>query len=273
MVSSDPVFAGLSQGVGGRTARLRLAIRVSRPVIGGAAVTALRPIMLLLLAVVGSMPFTAYGQVARSGGNAAGAEMARLQQQLQAVTAERTQLQAENARLTQELAAAKKAPAGPSPGDAALRQRAAAAEANASRLSASSAESAQKLVKTQAKLDELIVKFRETAQTLKSVEAERSALAATNRSQAGELGRCAENNGKLIAMNGEALDRIEHTGFWTKAAASEPFTRLKRTQLQNYADENRALAATLRVEVKPNPAAAGTGGTLPAPQTAKPATP
>jgi|GEM_PF-603071 len=210
-------------------------------------------------------------QVARSGGNPAGAETARLQQQVQSLTAERTQLQADNARLTQELAAAKKAPAGPGPADAALRQRVAAAEGNASRLSASSAESSAKLAKTQAKLDELIAKFRETAQTLKTVEAERTALLAGSRTQSAELKRCADNNAKLITMNDDALSRIEKTGFWTKAAASEPFTRLKRTQLQNYADENRALAATLRVESKQSPGVGDRAPVAGSPASAPPA--
>jgi chromosome segregation ATPase len=180
-------------------------------------------------------------QTARSG---SGNESARQMQQL---AAERGQLQSENARLKQELDALKKQQETASSADSGLKQRAQASEANASRLAAANAATTDKLSRTEAQMEALVAKFRETAQALKDVETERNALRSASQKAGRDYAACHSANGQLIEMNGEVLDRLEHTGFWTKAAADEPFTRLKRTQLQNLSDEYRARAAELTV--------------------------
>jgi chromosome segregation ATPase len=194
---------------------------------------------ILLVAALASAP--ALAQTARSG---SGNESARQMQQL---AAERGQLQSENARLKQELDALKKQQEAASSADSSFKQRAQASEANASRLAATSAATTDKLSRTEAQMESLVAKFRETAQALKDLETERNALRSANQKAGRDFTACRSANGQLIEMNGEILDRLEHTGFWTKVAADEPFTRLKRTQLQNLSDEYRAKAHDLVV--------------------------
>jgi chromosome segregation ATPase len=193
-----------------------------------------------------------HAQTARSG---SGNEASR---QLQQLAAERGQLQSENARLKQELDALKKQQETASSADSGLKQRAQASEANASRLAAANAATTDKLGRTEAQMEALVAKFRETAQALKDIETERNALRSSNQKAGRDFAACRSANGQLIEMNGEVLDRLEHTGFWTKVAADEPFTRLKRTQLQNLSDEYRAKAAELTVAPP-----AGDGGAKP----------
>jgi chromosome segregation ATPase len=194
---------------------------------------------IVLLATLAIGP--ARAQTARSG---SGNEAARQMQQL---AAERSQLQSENARLKQELDALRKQQETASSADSGLKQRAQASEANASRLMAANAATSDKLSRTEAQMETLVAKFRETAQALKDVETERNSLRSANEKTGRAYAACRDANGQLIEMNGEVLDRLEHTGFWTKAAADEPFTRLKRTELENLADEYRARATELTI--------------------------
>jgi chromosome segregation ATPase len=193
-------------------------------------------------------PFIASAQVARSGApGGQGAETARLAQQLQQASAERLQLQAEVKRLQAELDAAKKAPATAPADEAALRQRLRAAEQSAQGSRAAASEAEAKAARLQAKLDELVPQFRDTAKVLRETDADRKTLQTAARRQHDSFAACVDNNAKLIELNGEIVTRLERTGFWTKLAADEPFTRLKRTELENLADANRVAAAALAV--------------------------
>jgi chromosome segregation ATPase len=208
----------------------------------------------LIAALATLLCSTATAQVARSGGgNTAGAETARLQQQLQQSTAERAQLQAEVKRLQDELEVAKKTPAVAPAEAAALRQRAQVAEASVGRSHASVDEANAKAARAQQQYDELAAKYRETAKALRDIDGERTALEATSHRQHRDLRNCTDDNTQLIAMNEEIVGRLERTGFWTRAAADEPFLRLKRTELENLADSNRAAAAALKVATPTEP--------------------
>jgi chromosome segregation ATPase len=179
-------------------------------------------------------------QATRSGNDAA-----RVMQQMQQLAAERTALQAENAKLKKELEAAQGKLAATSAQQDALARRAQNAEAASSRLAASSAANTEGAARTRAQLDEVVAKFRETAQALKDVETERNLL----RQQAGtaerSLATCRDHNARMLTINEELLVRLENTGFWTKLAADEPFTKLKRTQLENLAADYRQRAREL----------------------------
>jgi chromosome segregation ATPase len=201
-----------------------------------------------VLTLVLAGPAGVQAQVARSG-SAGGpsAETARLAQQLQQASAERLQLQAEVKRLQAELDAAKKAPAEPPAEVAALRQRAQAAEQSAQRSRAAADEAEAKAARLQAKLDELVPRFRDTTKALRETDADRTTLQSAAQRQHESLTTCVENNERLLKLNTEVVERLEHTGFWTKLAADEPFTRLKRTELENLADANRAAAGALAV--------------------------
>jgi chromosome segregation ATPase len=188
-------------------------------------------------------------QTVRSGG--AQQQNAQALQQMQQLAAERTALQAENSRLKQELEAATRRAGTAGSQEEALKRRAQNAEATSTRLAASSAANAESAARMRAQMDELVVKFRETAQTLKQAEAERNELRQSAAAAEQQLKTCRDHNAELLNINEQLLVRLENTGFWTKLAADEPFTRLKRTELENLAGEYRTRAAELKVTPQP----------------------
>jgi chromosome segregation ATPase len=203
--------------------------------------------MAALLAAAG-LSGPAAAQTTRSGG-----DTARAMQQMQQLAAERTALQAENAKLKQQLDEAQKKLSAATAQQDTLTRRAQNAEAASGRPAASSAQNTESAARTRAQLDEVVAKFRETAQTLKQVESERNTLRQQAEGADRQLETCRDHNAQLLTINEEVLVRLENTGFWNKLAADEPFTQLKRTQLENLAMDYRQRARELA-----EPAAAAT---------------
>lgn len=184
----------------------------------------------------------AAGQTVRSGG-----ADPRLMQQVQQLQGERAALQSENAKLKAQLEELRASADSGGAAQRALEQRAAAAEQASRRLAASQEAASESAARTRAQLDELVVKFRETAQALKDAESERNALRDRRQEDARALDTCRAHNAELLRINDEVLVRLENTGFWSKLAADEPFTRLKRIELENLASDYRARASELNV--------------------------
>src|SRR5262249_17511310 len=104
----------------------------------------------------------------------------------------------------------------------------------------------QGLTQNKAKTQELIGKFRETIQKPRATE---TRGAKTNQSLAArgqDLKVCIERNVGLYDISNELLNRFEKQGLFTRVALSEPFTRIKRVQLENLIDDYRARAKELR---------------------------
>jgi chromosome segregation ATPase len=187
----------------------------------------------------------ATAQVERSGGG--GANAALLQQYQQAV-AERSQLQADNAKLKKSTDDLKKQL------DAANKQlatlKAGSTHGQAAILAAQHEnETATKnLQDLKSKMLELVSNYRETISNLHGVETERAQLQQQLAQSKAAFDHCATNNFALYQVNGEILDRYEHQGAFSYMARGEPFTRLKRTQIQNLVDEYRERAEELRVQ-------------------------
>ena len=222
-----------------------------------------------------------HAQVARSGG----APNAQLMQQMQQLASERTSLQSENGRLKQQLAdMTKERDSLKSAQSASTSRVKATAAASAAELAQSNAqrESVEKELKqTKDKLFDLVEKFRETAQLFRDTEADRDTLRQTAATQERELKICLDHNSALYKLNGEVLDRLDHQSVWSRVGASEPFTKLKRIQLQNLvddyqsrADDHRATADSVKAAAsmtpRPPPPAPSAGA---APSGAAPATP
>lgn len=194
-----------------------------------------------LAALYGS---TALAQTQRSGGGNANAQ---LMQQLQQLGSERTALQAENARMKKELAEITKERDALKSGKTALEQRARASEASIAR-SAQDKESAEsENTKLKERMQELVARFRETATTLRDVETERSAFKQSLATRDAELNQCIDRNVALYQLNGEVLTRLEKRGTF-----SDPFTKIKRVQLENLIDDYKYRAE----EQKTNPPSA-----------------
>jgi hypothetical protein len=187
------------------------------------------------------LAFSANAQVQRSG-NAD----ARVAQQLQQLTSERSALQAENSKLKQELEQAKAQLLKTGAATKTLETRNRALEASAGRGTAASQQAEEQLERTRAQMQELVAKFRETAETLREVETERATVKGQLATKEREFKTCVDRNAGLYNLNVEVLDRMENRGFWSSVAEREPFTRLKRVELENLIDEYKYRADELR---------------------------
>ena len=202
---------------------------------------------------------SASAQVQRSGGGG-GAANAQLMMQYQQADAERTQLKSENTKLKKDLDDLKKQL------DAAGKQ-AAASKAGVSRdaaqLAAAQAandRSTKDLADSKAKMQELVGKFRETITQMRSVESERTQLQQQLAQGKTALDQCADRNYSLYQVDNEVLDRYAHEGAFSHMASAEPFTRIKRTQIDNLVLEYKERAEELRIKK----AAAASGSAAPA---------
>ena len=201
-------------------------------------------VMLAFTASIGSTPAPLYAQVQRSGGG----EAQKFMQQYQQVSAEKTALQAQLAQMKKDLDAANaelaavkkerdaaKAHVGVSP--------AAIAQANSAKEAAE-----RNLELSKQRMTELVGRFRETATNLKDAEADRAKLRKDLAERNSAFDACAVNNMQLYELNRDILDRYEHVGLFTKVSASEPFTKITRTRLENLVDEYRQRAQELGVK-------------------------
>jgi chromosome segregation ATPase len=187
---------------------------------------------------------TAPAQTAREGGGA----NAQLLQQLQQLASERAQLQAENARLDKELDDAKKKLAALATDNEALDRQARSSAAALSRSALNADNLEQSLAQQRARMDELIAKFRETATTLRDVETDRSQISERLAARERAFQTCAERNLALHQINAEVLDRLERQGFWASLGKAEPFTRLKRAEIDNLIEDYRNRADDQRID-------------------------
>jgi chaperonin cofactor prefoldin len=194
-------------------------------------------VVILLLAGGGAL-----AQTERSG-NAD----ARVMQQLQQLTGERQALQSENTKLKQEIEQLKKDLQKASAGTAALESRARVAEVNASRGLQSGKQAEEQLERARGQLQELVAKFRETAQTLRDVETDRDTIKGQLGAKQREVGTCIDRNAGLYNLNAEVLERMANRGFWSTLSEREPFTRLKRTELENLIEDYKYRADELRI--------------------------
>jgi chromosome segregation ATPase len=189
-------------------------------------------------------------QTARSGGGA----NVQLLQQLQQLASDRTAMEAENARLKKELEAVKKERDTLKDGQQIVERRAKDASAALAQSSAQRQTTEQELTQLKAKTQELIAKFRETVQSLREAETQNTANKQAVATRDHELQTCIDRNLALYQLNTEVLTRLEKQGVFTRIAEAEPFTRIKRIQLENLIDDYKARAQDQRAgPPTPNP--------------------
>jgi chromosome segregation ATPase len=226
----------------------------------------LRHVAATVISVIWFVVPPVYAQTARTGGNA----NAELLQQMQQIASERTTLQTENERLKKELADVKKERDDLKAGQQAILRRVQDSALAVERSGAQRRTTDEELTQTKLKMQELVTKFRETLLIMRGIEGEnadtKQALAARER----EIKACTDRNAALYRLDDEVLTRLEKSGFWSRAAQAEPFTRLKRIQLENWSDEEKDRAAAQRVTADILKAAAA--GTSAAPAKPGPAT-
>lgn len=195
----------------------------------------MRTLTFLICSVLAA-PALAQSARKESGNNA------QLMQQMQQLAAERTQLQAENARMKKELDETRKerdALKGErEAGDKRLRN----AEGAAVRAAGDRKQLEDEVAQQKDRMAELVTKFRDTVATLRQVETDRASVSRDLETRSVELKSCVDRNVQLYTLNDEILDKFESQGFWSSVGKAEPFTRIKRSQLENLADDYRARA-------------------------------
>jgi chromosome segregation ATPase len=167
-------------------------------------------------------------------------------QQLQQATGEKTALQAENNKLKQDVEQLRKDLSAATAARTSAENKAKALQLNASRGDQSDKQAQEQLERTRGQLQELVAKFRETAQALREIETDRATVKTQLAAQQRDFKTCVDRNAGLYNLNTEILDRMEHRGFWSGVAEREPFTRIKRAQLENLIDDYRYRAEELK---------------------------
>lgn len=186
-------------------------------------------------------------QTQRQGGGANPAVM----QQLQAMTTERSALQAENTRLKAEADGLRKERDALKAGQDGAARRSKTADEQAVTAQRERERLEAELAQQKSRMQELVDKFRETATTLRDMEAEGATAKQSLAQRDTELKACADRNRKLVDLNEEVLHKLADQGLWSSLSRHEPFTRLKRTQLENLADGFRERADEQRQPATP----------------------
>jgi chromosome segregation ATPase len=215
-----------------------------------AIVSTRRPYLGLLGACTLAASLPSAAQVERSGGG----ESQKFMQQYQQLAAEKTSLQAQLAQMKKDLDSAKADLAAMKKERDALKAPAGAAAVAAERVTQLTAlkESADKSAEHyKQRLNELVDRFRELGDSFKEVEGDRGNLRKELAERNAAFDQCAENNLRLFEISKDVLDRYEHVGLFTKTGATEPFTQITRTRIENLVDEYRARAVENRVKKPP----------------------
>lgn len=189
----------------------------------------------------------ARAQESRGGGGAVSAQMVA---ELQQFSAENTSLKAENAQLKQQLAAAQKERDDLKKGQQSTQSKIRSSQAALARSTAADTSDQQKIAAMQASTQQLVAKFRELVETLRKTEIDDATNKQTLAMRQQDLKMCTDRNQALYKLDDDVLTHFEKQGFFTRLAADEPFTRIERVRLENYADETRVGAQEQRY-VKP----------------------
>lgn len=200
--------------------------------------------ILLLVATMAS------AQEARrpAGGDAAAS---RLQAQVQQLGSEKMALEAENNRLKAQVATMEKDAKSLVTEKEALTRRAGTAESKVSRAESGQQSVSARLESTESRLTEVVGKYKELAEQLRKVETERNELAQQVAGNSQSLKVCAQRNIQLADVANEALDRYEKKGCFGALAQSEPFTGLKRIEVENAVEGYRDQIDSLKLPAAP----------------------
>jgi chromosome segregation ATPase len=179
-----------------------------------------------------------WAQTARGGGS----PNAQLVQQLQQLASDRTALQVEAARAKKELEALRQERDALKNAQKAQQQHARSSTAALALANAQRDAAQQELRTNKEKTEQLVAKFRETIQQLREIETDRAGTKQVLATRDSELKVCMDRNQALYKLNDEILSRFEKRSALSRIAAAEPFTGIKRVQLENLIDDYRARA-------------------------------
>ena len=156
---------------------------------------------------------------------------------IQQLGMERTRLNAENAKLKKEIKELKKEAEALAEENARTDKELDNVQGQLNAKSDLSDQLLERLNLMKSRMDELIAKFRETVNNLTAVEEESATRAQEISRLERELKSCATNNVALSKIGYEVLSKYENKGFFDRAGQVEPFTQLRKVQIENMVDE------------------------------------
>jgi len=186
-----------------------------------------------------------FAQTERSGGG--GGANAQLMMQMQQLASERTKLQAENSNLKGELEKARKERDSLKEAQDTIMKRGRGAETELAKVVSDRARLEGEVAQQKDRVQEVVNRLRETATALREVETEGEAAKRSLSTREQDLKACVDRNQKLYSLNDEVLKRFADQGFWTALSRREPFTQLKRVQLENLADDYKGRATEQQI--------------------------
>jgi uncharacterized coiled-coil protein SlyX len=178
----------------------------------------------------------ASAQTTRQGGDG----LARLQAVVQQLTTERATLQGEKTKLEARVGELETQLAAAEKDKSALAGELSRSQASGQQATANGDALNGRLQDAHARMQELVGRFRETATNLQQTEQERGELKQQLAASSQQLELCGQRNVALYDIGVEVLDRYQSKGFWTVMRQKEPFTQLKRAQIDNLAEDYRA---------------------------------
>lgn len=163
-----------------------------------------------------------------------------LQNQLAALTNEKSQWEKDKADLLQQLAHIT------ANAEKLKQQSAAAADKKQQSLSQAvqkgnlqKAELEATLEDTRKKLDELGLSHKTALQTLNELDALKKTLELNLVQQASEINACERKNSQLYTFNTQLLEAYKNKSLWDILLQKEPFTQIKRVEVENIVQEYR----------------------------------
>jgi chromosome segregation ATPase len=202
------------------------------------------------LLVLGALP--AQAEVRRPAGGAASAQVQAL---LQQISAERDTLKADNTRLKADLDKAQQA-------QKTAETAATAGADEATRLRAALAAFQTQNEALRAQLGQSQTAFGSLRSEHAATQAELKQAQGKGQALDGELGECRArvdtligHNRRLFDIGNELLDRFEKKGVWASLREAEPFTGLKRVELENIVQDYRFAIDDQRVAAPAAPGA------------------
>lgn len=202
--------------------------------------------LLLMLMIAISIDGIAMAETSRRTGDGGSAALAKVQNTLRQVSAERDAMATENARLGDQI---KKLEADLEKISKAKKRVEKKLERSVDRIGKFKDNNSllrERLVDAQDKMQKVVKKYRELVATLGELERDGNMLKSELASRDNELNLCSANNQKLYDTTIEVISRYENMGFWDALAKAEPITQLKRVEIERISEQYRQSAGENR---------------------------
>jgi chromosome segregation ATPase len=106
---------------------------------------------------------------------------------------------------------------------------------------------AEKLRQAREQNDQATAELARQQEALAARAKEISSLQASGRQGAAALATCEEKNGALAVVATELMDKYRDVGFWDALRRREPFTRVRRVQVENLLEDYRDRVEASRI--------------------------